>query len=297
MAALSAANEAAGAALAAVRARLHARLRHEDAEVEVGRKQQQARAALALPPALHVQASTRRARSQTASGARAGKESTVLSSGSVLLRILKVLPRASPRAQVDELQRMRELLEGQVAALAGQMRALDDENARLRVRAHPRHAAPEPALCGRCLQCRSSRIFSVVRGPRRLMPRVPCAQSSAADSGICHPVTPHSGGCCETDALERLECECWCQHSRCGHAGQLEGHAEHREVVVKTDSCIAACGSASRAHSHLFCVSCEGRAGRAGGAQRGGRRAPGGSVRRAGGRAAGAPGAAAQPSA
>jgi hypothetical protein len=33
---------------------------------------------------------------------------------------------------------MREQLEGQVAALAGQMRALDDENARLRVRARPR---------------------------------------------------------------------------------------------------------------------------------------------------------------
>ena len=36
--------------------------------------------------------------------------------------------------QVEELQRVREQLEAQVEALAAQMRALDDENARLRVR-------------------------------------------------------------------------------------------------------------------------------------------------------------------
>lgn len=39
--------------------------------------------------------------------------------------------------QVEELQRVREQLEAQVEALAAQMRALDDENARLRVRPSP----------------------------------------------------------------------------------------------------------------------------------------------------------------
>lgn len=120
-------------------------------------------------------------------------------------------------AQVEELQRVREQLESQVEALARQMRALDDENARLRVRCPPHQNPSRPChlLTLGCSACVCT-VFSI--STRLGRGRLPAhAAPTSPNNSLMPPryLTLHSSasGCtffaaCTCEVMTALQCAC-----------------------------------------------------------------------------------------